>query len=160
MRTCPLCDREPVAVGARFSAFSGRSFHYGICPSCELGLVIDPREDYQNLYDESYYAGRGADPTVNYLDEMNDPHTIRNLEWHGLAQSVHGLRPDARILDFGCGLGGLPRLLRQQGWDAVGYEDGFAHDWMRAADLPVLDQLPDDESFDVIFAIEVGRASP
>jgi 2-polyprenyl-3-methyl-5-hydroxy-6-metoxy-1,4-benzoquinol methylase len=155
LRTCPLCDRAPTEIGARYSDFSGRFFHYGLCVGCDVGLVLDPREDYENLYDEAYYAGRGADQAVSYLDEMSDPHTVRNLEWNGLAGSLGPVRADKRILDFGCGLGGLPRLLRRRGWNAVGFEDGFAGDWMRQAGLPVLDELPDDESFDVIFAIEV-----
>ena len=155
LRRCPICDRDVVEAGSRYSKFSDRTFHYGVCAYCELGLVVDPREDYENLYDENYYAGRGADPAVNYLEEMADPNTIRNLEWQGLAKTIGPARPGGRVLDFGCGLGGLPRVLRSLGWDAIGYEDGFAIDWMRAADMPALEKLPDDESFDVIFAIEV-----
>lgn len=155
LRLCPLCKQDPDVTGRRFTQFSKREFHYGICRHCELGLVMDPREDYENLYGEAYYSGRGADPLVDYLGEMREPNTIRTLEWRGLAQSLGPVNRDLRVLDFGCGLGGLTRFLSQAGWNAVGFEDdGFARKWMKAEGLPIVDHL-EPESFDVIFAIEV-----
>jgi 2-polyprenyl-3-methyl-5-hydroxy-6-metoxy-1,4-benzoquinol methylase len=155
VRTCPLCGGEPSVTGSRYSEFSRREFHYGVCSACDLGLVVDPREDYENLYDAEYYAGSGADPLVDYLDEMRDPATIRNLEWRGLSELLGPLDRELRVLDFGCGLGGLPRYLQRAGWDAVGFEDeGFAKEWMNSHGLRTVDELK-PESFDVIFAVEV-----
>jgi 2-polyprenyl-3-methyl-5-hydroxy-6-metoxy-1,4-benzoquinol methylase len=155
LRLCPLCRQDPDVTGSRFTQFSNREFHYGMCRPCDLGLVLDPREDYENLYGEAYYSGRGADPMVDYLREMREPNTIRTLEWRGLARTLGPVNRDLRVLDFGCGLGGLTRFLSQAGWNAVGFEDdGFARQWMRAEGLPIVDHLEPD-SFDVIFAIEV-----
>ncbi len=100
MRRCPLCGTDPVVTGSRYTAFSARTFTYGDCAGCGLGLVLDPRQDYESIYDEAYYAGRGADPSVAYLAEMEDPNTIRNLEWDGLA----GLLPT--ILTMPCSTSG------------------------------------------------------
>jgi 2-polyprenyl-3-methyl-5-hydroxy-6-metoxy-1,4-benzoquinol methylase len=155
LRLCPLCKQDPVVTGRRFTQFSKREFHYGMCRQCELGLVMDPREDYENLYDEAYYSGGGADPLVDYLGEMREPNTIRTLEWRGLAGLLGPVNSDLRVLDFGCGLGGLTRFLSQAGWNAVGFEDdGFARQWMKDEGLPIVDHL-EPESFDVIFAVEV-----
>ena len=150
-----MCESAPEDAGSRYSPFSDRTFHYGLCRQCDLGLVVDPRDDYENLYDEAYYAGRGADPTIDYIAEMGDPGTIRNLEWDGLRQVLGPLDRGLRVLDFGCGLGGLPRYLRAAGWNADGYEDeGFARDWMTRNGLSVVERL-EPASYDVIFAIEV-----
>lgn len=155
MRLCPLCQVEPDAGGSRSTRFSGRAFHYGVCPKCGTGLVLDPREDYENLYDGAYYAGAGADPLVDYLAEMRDPRTIRNLEWQGLARMLGPLDRHLRILDFGGGLGGLVRFLDRAGWNAVGFEDeGFARQWMKAEGIPTVEDL-EPAGYDVIFAVEV-----
>ena len=155
MRRCPLCDIAAEPSGSRQSAASGHNFDYGVCPSCGLGLVLNPREDYAALYDRAYYEGRGTDHTVDYFQEMQDP-GIRALEWQGLAESLGPVDPDRRILDFGAGLGGLVVTLRDAGWQAWGFEgEGFAHDYMREHDIPCLDELPTEPTFDTVFAVEV-----
>jgi SAM-dependent methyltransferase len=155
VRRCPLCDAVPEPAGSRRSALSGQRFDYGVCPSCGLGLVLNPREDYAALYDRGYYEGHGFDETVDYLYEMEDP-GIRALEWQGLAEGLGPVDPERRILDFGAGLGGLVVRLREAGWQAWGYEgEGFAHDYMREHSIPCLDELPASPSFDTVFAVEV-----
>jgi SAM-dependent methyltransferase len=155
MRSCPICDVEPTVVGSRHSPYSNRSFDYAVCGSCGLGLVVDPRTDYENIYDEDYYHGRGPDPDVAYIAEMNDPKSIRNLEWEGLAASV----PDAgspKVLDFGGGLGGLTRILRDRGIESWCFEEeGYAADWLGEHGIPALRELPDGPTFDLVFAVEV-----
>ena len=155
MRRCPLCDAAAEPSGSRRSAASGHTFHYGVCPSCGLGLVLNPREDYAALYDRAYYEGRGTDHTVDYFREMEEP-GIRGLEWQGLVESLGPVDPERRVLDFGAGLGGLVVTLRDAGWQGWGYEgEGFAHDYMRKHDVPCLDELPTEPTFDTVFAVEV-----
>jgi SAM-dependent methyltransferase len=155
VRRCPLCDTAVEPSGSRQSRASGQRFDYGVCPSCGLGLVLNPREDYAALYDRAYYEGHGADDTVDYCCEMAEP-GIRALEWQGLAESLGPVDPDRRILDFGAGLGGLVVTLRNAGWQAWGFEgEGYAHDYMREHDIPCLDQLPTEPTYDTVFAIEV-----
>jgi 2-polyprenyl-3-methyl-5-hydroxy-6-metoxy-1,4-benzoquinol methylase len=155
VRRCPLCDTAAEPSGSRLSAASGHTFDYGVCPSCGLGLVLNPREDYAALYDRAYYEGRGADDTVDYCREMAEP-GIRALEWQGLAESLGPVDPERRVLDFGAGLGGLVVTLRNAGWQACGFEgEGYAHDYMREQGIPCLDELPTEPTFDTVFAIEV-----
>ncbi len=45
-----------------------------------------PRVDFANLYDAEYYAGRGADSFVDYVDEMQNPRTVREYEWRGITR--------------------------------------------------------------------------
>ena len=124
----PSVRTAPVETGSRYSAFSAHTFDYGVCPACGLGLVLDPRQDYESLYDGAYYAGRGADHSVDYFDEMEDPNTIRTLEWDGLAGLLACTILTDAVLDFGCGLGSLVRTLVTQGGKAGGLRRG----WFRA----------------------------
>ena len=67
-RSCPICTLSKTQfIGEKFSKYSDRSFSFGKCTICGLGLVLDPRFDFHNIYDENYYRGLGADPLVNYF---------------------------------------------------------------------------------------------
>src|SRR5580700_2466137 len=68
--TCPICGSSARASGTLFSSFSSRSFSFARCDDCGYGWVVDPREDYGALYDETYYLGHGADPGVNYQGQF------------------------------------------------------------------------------------------
>jgi 2-polyprenyl-3-methyl-5-hydroxy-6-metoxy-1,4-benzoquinol methylase len=143
-----------------FSNFSQRPFRFCRCDACGLTFVADPRTDFDVLYDRDYYAGKGADSFVNYLDEMSDPHTIRNYEWRGIFRAVTTLTGTTQLrwLDYGCGLGGLVRYARARNVDAWGYDQGFSSAWMAKHKVPQLDakQLADNAgTFDVVTAIEV-----
>ena len=120
--------------------------------------------EFDRLYDEDYYRGRGADPLVNYMDEMDYPETsLRNLEWSGLADLVdlfrkaNGKHPgNYNILDFGCGNGILSEFLRRRGFSlASGWDRGWMADRARRAGKPVLPETPSPASQDLVLAIEV-----
>jgi SAM-dependent methyltransferase len=119
--------------------------------------------DRADIYSDDYYAGRGADPWVDYVFELEHPEqTIRVYEWRGILETVKSLVPldaSTRWLDFSCGNGGLVRYCRQrEPCQIAGCEDGSIA--RRAADsgIPVLSsgQLASQEgTFDVVTAIEV-----
>lgn len=140
----------------RRGAVAGRDFRLRRCPACGFAFVADPWTDYDAIYDEAYYTGRGADPLVDYVFERERPwETIRAYEWRGIARAVSALAPvgeATRWLDYGCGTGGLVRDLRARfRCEAFGYEQGWAAEQL---DVPRVERLEDD-AWDVITAIEV-----
>ena len=150
MRKCPLCGSEVAPAGSRFSRFSDRDFLFGHCAECNLGVVINPRTDYDNLYDENYYSGLGADPLVNY----SGTDFGRELEFEGLLRTAERITTSrGKWLDFGGGLGHFTMYLREAGWDAWSYDEGFAGEQLRKEGLYLEDHNP--HQFDVISAIEV-----
>jgi SAM-dependent methyltransferase len=157
--TCRICHGPTTWLATKRSAFSGRAFDLARCADCRYVFVTDPRTDYENLYDEAYYSGRGADRHVDYEQEMADRRTIRLYEWRGILRAVGSVVPltdHTRWLDFGCGLGGFVRYARSRGLDVVGYEQGYAAARARELGIPLLDDLTEAaESFDVITATEM-----
>jgi SAM-dependent methyltransferase len=163
MGTCSICGGKPSRVGDVIGKWSGRRFEVQRCGECRFVFVANPWVDYAEIYGDLYYAGGGADPMVSYLHEFDNPNTtIRNLEWNGIRQVVASLleiQPSTRWLDYGCGTGGLVMYLRgTHGIDAVGHEEGWSLQRLRASGVPLLEagQLESEAgSFDVITAIEV-----
>jgi SAM-dependent methyltransferase len=159
--TCRICGGPTTVVGHRRAERGDRTFALAECPACAFVMVDEPRTDFDVLYDEAYYAGRGLDPSVAYVAEMANPRTIRTHEWAGVVALVGdvGVTPPARWLDFGCGLGGLVQAAGRAGYDAMGYEAGWAGE--RAADhgIPVVVDAAELDAragtFDVVTAIEV-----
>jgi SAM-dependent methyltransferase len=125
-------------------------------------FVHDPCIDFASLYNADYYAGRGADPAVDYHGEMDDPRTVRVYEWRGVSRIIShllDLAPATRWLDYGCGLGGLVTFVGERiGCSIVGFEEGYAAAWMATAGVPHIgrEELADLRgTFDVVTAVEV-----
>ena len=159
---CPVCGGPSTAVGRRRSRTSTAEFVLARCAECRYVFVRDPRVDFAVLYDADYYAGRGADYTVDYHAEMENTRTIRTYEWRGITRIVGGLvalDATTRWLDYGCGLGGLVRHVTEQvGCSIVGFDEGYAAEWMTAAGVPHAGRadLPGRaETFDVVTAVEM-----
>jgi 2-polyprenyl-3-methyl-5-hydroxy-6-metoxy-1,4-benzoquinol methylase len=138
------------------------TFEFSRCPACRLAFVVDARTDFADLYDATYYAGRGADALVDYEAELSDSRTIRRYEWRGIEQIVGCLTdvgPNTRWLDFGCGLGGLVRHVRESvGCHIVGFEEGYAGEQLAESGLPHVTRSQFEGlagSFDVVTAIEM-----
>lgn len=161
--SCPVCQSATVDVGSKQSPWSGLTFALRRCSSCNFAFVANPRLDYEVLYDDDYYRGRGADPLVDYVDEIDNPETtIRRYEWQGIFRVVSGLVPtgsDTHWLDYGCGVGGLVEFVRSQGvGHAVGFEQGWSVSRLAERGVPHLsadDLDASSGSFDVVTAIEV-----
>lgn len=158
---CPVCGTQSVEIGTKQGRFSRLPFEVRRCPECNFGYVRNPLVNPE-LYDESYYRGEGADPSVDYIFELANPsRTIREYEWNGIVQIVKsalGGRGSApRWLDYGCGTGGLVRHARDAGFDAWGFEEGHGAEFARQAGVPLLDRSALDGAprFDVVTAVEV-----
>jgi SAM-dependent methyltransferase len=127
--------------------------------------VGDPRRDFVDIYSEAYYRGRGIDPFIDYVFELeNADSTVRVYEWVGILKLVKSLYPqpiDARLrwLDYGCGNGGLVRFIRAKtGCDITGYDEGWIVEKAIEAGIPVTrhkELLTSGEKFDIVTAIEV-----
>ena len=161
---CPVCSSTAFDFVCEVTGqFSGKAFVLIRCPGCQFTCVQNPWLDFERIYDENYYSGRGADPLVNYVEEASHPGTtIRQYEWRGISERVRSLRElpqDARWLDYGCGTGGLvSHLLRQGLSNSVGFEQGWNLVRLRERNVPVLtqDELESQAgTFDVVTAIEV-----
>lgn len=160
---CRLCEGPAGVVAHKTSAFSGRDYVLRRCSACRFVFVANPWLDYGNIYDEQYYGGSGADPSVDYLYEVaHFQTTIRQHEWRGVASvvgSLVALGPSVRWLDYGCGLGGLVRFLRSNGLaDAFGFEQGWGASKLEDLSVPHISDsslASNEASFDVVTAIEV-----
>jgi SAM-dependent methyltransferase len=167
--TCPICGSSARGSGTLYSSFSGRNFNFAQCGDCGYGWVVDPREEYDALYDEAYYVGRGADPGVNYQDQfLGAPDSllakIKDVEYDALLTTLKSVQ-DARhksevagmkILDFGGGVGGFVRYLIDHGLDAELYDEGYGAEFAASRGVRVrrsLDAVV--EFYDVVFAVEV-----
>jgi SAM-dependent methyltransferase len=159
---CTLCGATMRPAGAKYSGFSARTFTLHQCTECHFTRVDNPRTDFESIYDDAYYKGRGADPLTDYESEMRDADTIRRYEWAGIRHvvaTVLDLRSDTRWLDIGSGLGGLVRYLNEGRFaDAIGSEEGFARSRSIDRGIPCLtiDELRrGGRQFDVVTSIEV-----
>lgn len=160
VRECPICSNPAVFIGKRSGKLDSREYAYFHCDSCRFSFIGNPRADYEAIYSDEYYEGRGADPSVDYIYELEKPdRTIRNYEWQGIVSIFNELLPSGgRWLDFGCGPGGLVAFARQRGMDAVGFEEGRGAEAGRSRGIQILsaDQLKTEEGkFDFVSAIEV-----
>ncbi|MBX7220718.1 MAG: class I SAM-dependent methyltransferase [Blastocatellia bacterium] len=160
---CPICATPSPFLGEKTGHLQAEPYRFHLCPGCRLRFISNPNRNFAEIYDLDYYSGRGVDPTVNYLAELEQPQTtVRQYEWRGVAATVRhikGLSPQMRWLDYGCGNGGLVRWLREHhDVPAVGFEMGAMADLARAQGIPILTKpelVAQSTCYDVITAIEV-----
>ena len=83
---------------------------------CNCGMMFfNPRldeKDITELYSSDYYKGKGFDSNVNYLREMSETaeEAKKSHPEDALRVINELLTPPAKVLDFGCGLGGLMKV--------------------------------------------------
>ncbi|HET6869439.1 MAG TPA: class I SAM-dependent methyltransferase, partial [Solirubrobacteraceae bacterium] len=159
---CRICGGDTGMLGSVDGSFSGRSYELRRCRDCRYAFIADPWTDFAQIYDDRYYAGRGADPLVDYEFELASPQeTIRVYEWRGITRivaSLMGSLDGIRWLDFGAGNGGLVRYVSAHtGATPVGFEEGSIARRARELGIAVESGLgPEDNgAYDVVTAIEV-----
>ncbi len=160
---CPICSGPTQPAGAKRGKCIRTEFKFRFCPQCHFTFVENPCTDYAAIYDENYYRGKGADPLLDYVNELEHPEaTVREYEWRGLLRAVRSLVPlnaETQWLDFGCGNGGQVRYVRANSpCRAVGFEEGWVAERARGMGIPILtrgDLKPCAGSFDIVSAIEV-----
>jgi len=163
MISCKICGGDSVEIGSKRGTFRPQVFYFRRCDACGFAFVANPLTNYAEVYSEDYFAGRGADPWVDYVFELEHPEeTIRIYEWRGILRAVKALIPvheSTRWLDFSCGNGGLVRYCRQrEGCEIAGFEEGPIARRAAALGIPLLGngQLDSLEgAFHVVTAIEV-----
>jgi len=150
-------------VGRSWGKYSKSFYTIRHCCRCRFSFVANPCTDFEKIYSAGYYSGRGADPLVDYVFELEHPrNTIRQYEWQGVLQfirSLVSLGPDTKWLDFGCGNGGLVRYVSERApCQIVGFEEGLIRDAAIAMKIPILDKThlaTRANEFDIVTAIEV-----
>jgi len=166
---CPVCLAETFELGSKRGTYrSETQFSFRHCPSCHFSFVANPCLDFLSIYDEAYYRGKGADPYVDYVYEIEHPEqTIRVYEWRGIFQAVRSLTSvgeNTAWLDFGCGNGGLVLYCLAHGCPrTVGFEEGWIEQRAREKGVPLLDTPQLEEligKFDIVTAIEVLEHLP
>jgi SAM-dependent methyltransferase len=160
---CPICGGSTERLGHVHGSFSERDYELRRCGACRFAFIADPWTDFARIYNDDYYAGRGADPLVDYGFELSDPdRTVRQYEWRGITRIVERLLgglAGVRWLDFGAGNGGLVRyVIDHTSASASGFEQGSIATSARRVGIPIESTVPGEEkhsSFDVVTAIEV-----
>ena len=165
---CQICGGRMIYFMEKSGSFIHDSFRFFRCLNCNFVSVVNPITDYNKIYDDAYYEGRGADPLVDYAFELDHPdRTLRIYEWQGVLEAVrhhYGQELDgARWLDYGSGTGGLVRFLRDRRIEAFGFEVGGYAD--RALRRGIQNLLPSElternSSFDIVSLIEVLEHVP
>ena len=160
---CPVCGGATSEAGQKVSARAARTFLLRHCESCRFTFIANPWTDYAKIYNEDYYFGKGADPLVDYVGEMEHPKdSIRTYEWRGILAAVSSLKPvsaQTKWIDYGCGNGMLLKYVREQTHaNALGFEEGWIAEEARKSGIEVL--KPDElaahaGTCDVVTAIEV-----
>lgn len=160
---CYICGSSTLDIGRKFGIYARQWFQLRHCPTCRFSFVANPWLEFEKIYSAEYYAGKGADPLVDYEYELTNPaETIRHYEWSGIYQLVTALSPvtaGTRWLDFGCGNGGLVRYIRTVAHCPIeGFEEGAIQGRASAEGIPFLtrDELETRRgSFNIVTAIEV-----
>jgi spore maturation protein CgeB len=122
---CPLCGGQQSAAHIELDEPSGGRARYVRCADCET-IYMDPAPTDASL--AAFYAGAYGDPARRAADGC--AHADMGVEF------VQGLRaceeildriaayrqPPGRLLDVGCGMGGVMLEAATRGWSVLGIE--------------------------------------
>lgn len=122
IRNCPLCGGVLGGKAFPFSTkFNNFIFNYLRCDRC-LSVVVDPipdRETFARMYAKADYHD------CHYKGKFSDEYLVS-------AQILKQFLPSgASVLDYGCGVGGFLKALKDVGFDPLGVE--FDRDAAHAA---------------------------
>lgn len=113
-------DNPCVACGGPTKIFGRRdSYNYYSCQKCKsIQLVPFPsREELDKAYSEDYAASghNGNDPILFFKRTQPLYDAIHR-------ELIRRITPPAKILDYGCGWGGMCRYLNKAGYDYLGID--------------------------------------
>jgi len=166
--SCKICNSPTTALGTRTGKHIHKDFELCRCNTCHFAFISNPHSNLDELYGDDYYAGKGADPLVDYEFELSHPDiTIRQYEWSGIERVIRdSVRVDSstRWLDFGCGTGGLVRYCRDRvGCQAFGYDASDRQGHLEDLGTNFITERDLEKfkgTFDVTTAIEVFEHLP
>lgn len=169
---CKICGGRAHTSGSLKTENSQNIFDFARCVECGFGWVLNPRTDFENIYNHKYYIGEGVDPVVKFLYEVKPESShygdfykkLRYFEYDGWLQVIKNIRSDLgkefaedfRVLDFGGGLGGLTTYLNAKGIATDLFDVGYGFEQAKLRGVPttahVLDQ---NEKYDLIISLQV-----
>lgn len=165
MIACKICQAEVYEIGKKTGRLDSTEYRLLHCPKCQFSFVANPRRDFERIYSEAYYGGNGADPFVDYINELANPdQSVRTYEWMGILSFVQylwqsPLSKETSWLDYGCGNGGLIRYVQTvTNCKVIGFDEGWIIEKAHSHGIPVTHNMDDvraQGNFDVITAIEV-----
>jgi SAM-dependent methyltransferase len=142
-RECPICQNKRFNFLAKVNVY--------ICNTCGFGLRgdIPEQQELNNLYKKDYFDDKNG---IEY--EKDAKRKFRYLRKYFFRE--------AKILDFGCGMGQFTRLCKEGRFKIYGYDvSGFAASRLRkkhripALSTPVNRTLYPKEFFDFIVLFDV-----
>jgi 2-polyprenyl-3-methyl-5-hydroxy-6-metoxy-1,4-benzoquinol methylase len=159
---CPLCKSELFInqLVVKDHAISKESFIICTCQNCDLWFT-NPRPDERSI--SQYYDN------TNYISHQNSGKNFTDLIYHAirtytLKQKLNWvnkkLNKKGRILDYGCGIGLLPKTFIRDGWDACGIEPNekaaaIANKEHGIKIIPTIKDLDKEKKFDAITLFHV-----
>lgn len=158
---CPLCKSGNILNHklVKDYAVSQKEFTLCRCGDCEL-LFTNPRpkeEEIGPYYDfKEYYSHK--DKVQNFTQWVYQK--IRNYSIRKKVALIYGLSNGGSLLDYGCGTGEFLQEANKQKWTVRGIEPsekarGLALNKLTGQILPSLDELPEEESYDVVTLFHV-----
>ena len=152
-RTCPSCGSSRTKVVSRkFGIFALRR-----CKSCAMLFRAPTTNMAENssFYNEEYSEGFTTDcPSKEELSELLRNEFVGSAKDYAKAQKLDilasvGVKPGAKILDYGCSWGYGSWQLINAGYEVVAYEIGEARDQV-GVNLKQIEDI-EDGSFDCFF---------
>ena len=169
---CKICGGRANTSGSLKTENSQNAFDFARCAECGFGWVLNPRTDFENIYNHNYYIGEGVDPVVKFLYEVKPEishhghfyKTLRYFEYDGWLQVIKDMKrtlgkeftEDFKVLDFGGGLGGLTTYLNAKGIATDLFDVGYGFEQAKLRGVPTIANVSDqNEKYDLIISLQV-----
>jgi 2-polyprenyl-3-methyl-5-hydroxy-6-metoxy-1,4-benzoquinol methylase len=141
--SCQICGSKLKSLGtipfdkngANVEIVDDTPFEYHQCTECSAIFCLEMLTWSSEKFSEKVYNADYVKIDPAYLDE-------RPINYADFLNKHLGPLKKYKHLDYGCGAGIMCKILREKGWDSVGY-DPFSHN------------VPPNEKFKFITAIEV-----
>jgi len=168
-RVCPYCGPSSIVKLARRKKMIVEILQ---CQSCHLWFRWPADTPYEHdSYYQADFAGDAPQIILPGSDELRFLESTNfsgsPLDINNKVRVLHALRPGGRVLDFGCSWGYGTYQLRQQGFDAVGFEISrpraeFGRTKLGLNLIDSFDELAElqEGSFDIVFSNHVVEHLP